>query len=244
MPRPSFSWRVLVTERTTALVPMWAAATAALTIVAPLTAGALTGHGAQGVQVALGAYFLAITAIDIYGARRAPRAAVLAVALVLNTAGYFIGACTAGHPWAIGALMAMSVLGFPCLDGVPLIKYLGLMPVWCAVLGAGLPATADPGTRTLLFVLGAVLFCTTQHRTTARRSPGPTPGGPPGPARDPPGGSPPWTPPSTTPGSAATNPSCPRGHRCHGPCHCGPAPCPRAWASAGRSSRTQRAAHC
>ncbi|MGP3691147.1 hypothetical protein ACTVZO_41875 [Streptomyces sp. IBSNAI002] len=160
MIRPGFVWRVLVTERTTALVPVWAALTAALTVVAPMTIGALTGHAAPGVQVSLGAYFLAITSIDIYGARRLPRAAVLAVALVLDTAGYLAGACAAGHPWVIGGLTAVSVFGFLCLDGIPLIRHLGLMPAWCLILGAGRPATADPGTQTLLFLLGGALFCT------------------------------------------------------------------------------------
>jgi uncharacterized membrane protein YccC len=106
---------------------------AAIGVGAPLLIGSLTGHVAESVLVALGAFYVALAApAGPYGARA--RALLTAVAVV--TAFTWFGGLLSGHPWlAVAIVPLVAVLG----SSVP---WMGATATLCTVLAAIRPTTS------------------------------------------------------------------------------------------------------
>lgn len=107
--------------------------TTAVGVAAPLLAGLLTGHAAESVLVALGAFYVALAAPGgPYGARA--RALFGAVAVV--TVFTWLGGLLSGHPWLVVATI-------PVLATLAsLLPWLGATATLCTVLAAIRPTTS------------------------------------------------------------------------------------------------------
>lgn len=121
---------------------------AALAMAVPLFAGALTGHGAQGSMIALGAYLVALrTPEGPYGAR----ARDLAVGVLVVAVGSAAGGLLSGHAWlAVAAVPPLIALGV----AVPRIRSTAGLAV---LLSAVRPPSADVLGIGLLELIGGLL---------------------------------------------------------------------------------------
>ncbi|MFI0486455.1 FUSC family protein [Actinomadura sp. 9N215] len=127
--------------------PMYGVA-AALAMAVPLFVGALTGHGAQGSMIALGAYLVALrTPEGPYGAR----ARDLAVGVLVVTVGSTVGGLLAGHTWP-------SVIVVPPLIALGVaVPRIGPTAGLAVLLSAVRPPSADVVAIGLLELIGGLL---------------------------------------------------------------------------------------
>jgi uncharacterized membrane protein YccC len=132
--RSSFAWlRATYAESEGQAAPVYGTVTA-VGVTAPLLVGLLTGHAAESVLVALGAFYVALAAPGgPYGARA--RALLVAVAVV--TVFTWLGGSLSGHPWlAVAAVPVVATLA-------SLLPWMGATATLCTVLAAVRP-TASP----------------------------------------------------------------------------------------------------
>jgi uncharacterized membrane protein YccC len=108
-------------------------AVAAVGVTAPLVAGLLTGHAAESVLVALGAFYVSIAAPSgPYGAR----ARALLVAVVVVTVFTWLGGVLSGHPWlAVAAVPVVATLA-------SVLPWMGATATLCTVLAVVRPPTS------------------------------------------------------------------------------------------------------
>ncbi|TMQ90524.1 hypothetical protein ETD83_35075 [Actinomadura soli] len=127
--------------------PMYGLA-AALAMAVPLFVGALTGHGAQGAMIALGAYLVALrTPEGPYGAR----ARDLAVGVLVVTVGSTVGGLLAGHTW-------LSVFVVPPLIALGVaVPRIGPTAGLAVLLSAVRPPSADVVAIGILELIGGLL---------------------------------------------------------------------------------------
>ncbi|TDD26634.1 FUSC family protein [Actinomadura sp. KC06] len=127
--------------------PMYGLA-AALAMAVPLFVGSLTGHGAQGAMIALGAYLVALrTPEGPYGAR----ARDLAVGVLVVTVGSTVGGLLAGHTWP-------SVIVVPPLIALGVaVPRIGPTAGLAVLLSAVRPPSADVVAIGILELIGGLL---------------------------------------------------------------------------------------
>ena len=131
--RWSLAWlRSAYAESEGQAAPAYGIVTAA-GVTAPLVVGVLTGHAAETVLVALGAFYVALAAPSgPYGARA--RALLVAVAVV--TVFTWLGGTLSGHPWlAVAAVPVVATLA-------SLLPWMGATATLCTVLAAIRPPTS------------------------------------------------------------------------------------------------------
>jgi uncharacterized membrane protein YccC len=131
--RSSLAWlRSTYAESEGQPAPVYGAVTA-VGVATPLVAGVLTGHAAESVLVALGAFYVAIAAPSgPYGARA--RALLMAIAVV--TVFTWLGGVLSGHPWlAVATVPAVATLA-------SLLPWMGATATLCTVLAAIRPVTS------------------------------------------------------------------------------------------------------
>ncbi|MGH3242486.1 MAG: hypothetical protein ACRDNL_19070, partial [Spirillospora sp.] len=121
---------------------------AALAMALPLFVGALTGHGASGSMIALGAYLVALrTPEGPYGAR----ARDLAVGVLVVTVGSTVGGLLAGHTWP-------SVIVVPPLIALGVaVPRIGPTAGLAVLLSAVRPPSADVVAIGFLELIGGLL---------------------------------------------------------------------------------------
>jgi uncharacterized membrane protein YccC len=129
----SFAWlRETYAESEGQTAPVYGAV-AAVGVTAPLLAGLLTGHAAESVLVALGAFYVSLAAPGgPYGARA--RALLVAVAVV--TVFTWLGGVLSGHPWlAVAAVPVVATLA-------SMVPWMGATATLCTVLAAIRPTSS------------------------------------------------------------------------------------------------------
>lgn len=129
----SFAWlRATYAESEGHAAPVFGVTTA-VGVTAPLLVGLLTGHTAESVLAALGAFYVALAAPGgPYGARA--RALFVAVAVV--TVFTWLGGLLSGHPWlAVAAVPAVATLA-------SMLPWMGATATLCTVLAAIRPTTS------------------------------------------------------------------------------------------------------
>jgi uncharacterized membrane protein YccC len=131
--RSSLAWlRATYAESEGEPAPVYGAVTA-VGVTAPLLVGLLTGHAAESVLAALGAFYVALAAPSgPYGARA--RALLVAVAVV--TVFTWLGGVLSGHPWLAVAVVPV-VATFASL-----MPWLGPTATLCTVLAVIRPASS------------------------------------------------------------------------------------------------------
>ncbi|TQL97362.1 putative membrane protein YccC [Actinoallomurus bryophytorum] len=126
------SLRATYAESEGQAAPVYGTVTA-VGVATPLLVGLLTGHAAESVLVALGAFYVALAAPGgPYGARA--RALLIAVAVV--TVFTWLGGSLSGHPWlAVAAVPVVATLA-------SMLPWMGATATLCTVLAAIRPTTS------------------------------------------------------------------------------------------------------
>jgi uncharacterized membrane protein YccC len=131
--RSSLAWlRSTYAESEGHAAPVYGTA-AAIGVTVPLLVGLLTGHAAESVLVALGAFYVSISAPSgPYGARA--RALLLAVTVV--TVFTWLGGVLSGHPW-------LAVVIVPVVATLAsVLPWMGAIATLCTVVAAVRPPTS------------------------------------------------------------------------------------------------------
>src|SRR3569833_3029351 len=131
--RVSFGWlRDTYAESEGSPAPVYGTV-AAVGSVTPLLAGLLTGHAAESVLVALGAFYVFLAApAGPYGARA--RALLIAVAVV--TVFTWLGGAVSGHPWlAVAVVPVVATLATK-------MPWMGATATLCTVLAVVRPTNS------------------------------------------------------------------------------------------------------
>ena len=131
--RASFAWlRETYGESEGEAAPVYGAVVA-VGVTAPLLVGLLTGHAAESMLVALGAFYVALAAPGgPYGARA--RALVVGVSVV--TVFTWLGGVLSGHPWlAVAIVPIVAVLA-------SMLPWMGATATLCTVLAAVRPTSS------------------------------------------------------------------------------------------------------
>ena len=131
--RRSFAWlRETYAESEGQTAPVYGLSTA-IGIATPLLAGLLTGHATESVLVALGAFYVALSAPGgPYGAR----ARALLVAVCVVTVFTWLGGVLSGHPW-----LAVAVV--PVVATVAsMMPWMGAVATLCTVLAVVRPTSS------------------------------------------------------------------------------------------------------
>jgi uncharacterized membrane protein YccC len=131
--RASFAWlRQTYAESEGQVAPVYGAVVA-VGVTVPLLVGLLTGHAAESVLAALGAFYVALAApAGPYGARA--RALLVAVSVV--TVFTWLGGVLSGHPWlAVAVVPIVATLA-------SMLPWMGATATLCTVLAAVRPTSS------------------------------------------------------------------------------------------------------